>query len=134
MLARASSCLGDSWCHAMFKIKYCHKIFDINDVRAYIVELFFLISSLYDMPIKKMGFDDDHVHFRINIKLRSKPEVAKILKGITAKKLFQKFPEIKKEFFWGSGLWNPAYMLDNIGSDEEKVDDYIASQKYVINY
>ena len=134
MLARASSCLGDSWCHAMFKIKYCHKIFDIDEVRVYVVELLFLISSLYDMPIKKMGFDDDHVHFRINIKLKSKPEAAKILKGITAKKLFQKFPEIKNKFFWGSGLWNPAYMLDNIGSDQERVDNYISSQKYVINY
>ena len=130
MLARASSCIGSSWCHAMFKIKYCHKIFDDNGVRSYVAELLILISSLYDMPIKKMGFGDDHVHFRVNIKLRSKPDVAKIFRGIIAKKLFEKFPEIKKKFFWGSGFWNPAYMLDNVGSDEESIDNYIAGQKY----
>src|SRR3989344_2465469 len=103
MLARASSCVGNSWCHAMFKIKYCHKIFDNGEVRSYVAELFFLISSLYNMPIKKMGFGDDHVHFTVDINLRSKPEAAKILRGITAKKLFKQFPEIKKKFFWGSG-------------------------------
>ena len=133
MLARASSCIGNSWCHAMFKVKYCHKIFDYGEVRGYIAELLFLISSLYNMPIKKMGFGDDHVHFRVDIKLRSKPEAAKIFRGITAKKLFQKFPEIKKKYYWDSGLWNRAYLLDNIGSDQGNIDNYISTQKYPVN-
>ena len=104
MLARASSCVGNSWCHAMFKIKYCHKIFDDCEVRGFVAELFFLISTLYDLPIKEMGFGDDHVHFKVNIKLRSKPEAAKILKGITGNKIFKQFPEIKEKFFWDSGI------------------------------
>ena len=132
MLARASSCVGNSWCHAMFKVKYCHKIFDDAEVRVYVAELIVLISSLYDMPMKTLGFGDDHVHFRVNIKLRSKPEAAKIFRGIIGKKLFEKFPEIKRKFFWDSGFWNPAYMLDNIGSDEEVIDNYISGQKYPI--
>lgn len=33
MLARASSCVGNSMVHAMFKIKYCHKIFDFVEIR-----------------------------------------------------------------------------------------------------
>ena len=134
MLARASSCVGNSWCHAMFKIKYCHKIFDEKEVRSYVAELFFLISALYDMPIKKMGFGDDHVHLQVNIKLKSKPEAAKILKGITGNKIFKQFPEIKKKFFWDSGFWNPAYLMDNIGSDEETVGNYISDQKYSVEH
>ncbi len=85
------------------------------------------------MPIKKVGFGDNHVHFRVDIKLRSKPEAAKIFRGIIGKFVLKKFPEIKQGYFWGSGFWNPAYLLDNIGNDEEYVDDYIASQKYTIN-
>ena len=95
MLARASSCLGDSWRHAMFKIKYYHKIFDIQQVRVFVLELFYVISTLYDVPIKKVGFGEDHVHLHMNIKLRSKPEAAKIFRGITGKKIFETFPEIK---------------------------------------
>ena len=132
MLARASSCVGNSWCHAMFKIKYCHKVFDIDEIRGYVAELLFLISNLYDMPILKLGFGDNHMHFRVDIKLRSKPEAAKIFRGMMAKKLFGKFPEIKKKYFWDSGFWNPSYMLDNIGSDEERIDNYISSQKYSV--
>lgn len=98
MLARASSCIGDSWCHAMFKIKYCHKVFDIKELRVYVLELFYLISTLYDMPVKKIGFGDNHVHIHINIKLRSKPEAAKIFKSVTGKKVLEQFPEIKKRF------------------------------------
>lgn len=134
MLARASSCVGSSWCHAMFKIKYCHKIFGEKEIRSYVAELFFLISTLYDMPIKKMGFGDDHVHLQVNIKLKSKPEAAKILKGIIGNKIFKQFPEIKKKFFWNSGFWNPAYLMDNIGSDEETVGDYIMGQKYSVEH
>ena len=130
MLARASSCVGNSWCHAMFKIKYCHKIFLDKEIRTFIAELFFLISTTRDMPIKTIGFDDDHVHLEVNIKLKSKPEAAKIFKGISAKKLFENFPEIKKKYFWGSGFWNPAYLMDNIGSDGESVREYIKNQKY----
>ncbi len=130
MLARASSCVGNSWCHAMFKIKYCHKIFSNKEVRTFVAELFFLISATRDMPIKTIGFDDDHVHLEVNIKLKSKPEAAKIFKGITGKKILENFPEIKKKFFWGSGFWNPAYLMDNIGSNEESVREYILNQKY----
>lgn len=130
MLARASSCVGNSWCHAMFKIKYCHKIFADKEVRTYVAELFFLISTTRDMPIKTIGFDDDHVHLEMNIKLKSKPEAAKIFKGIIGKKVFENFPEIKKKFFWSSGFWNPAYLMDNIGSDGESVREYIRNQKY----
>ena len=133
MLARASSCVGSSWCHAMFKIKYCHTIFDIEEVRMFVYDLLVHISINYDMPIKRIGFGDNHVHFRVDIKLRSKPEAAKIFRGIIGKFVLKKFPEIKEKYFWGSGFWNPSYLLDNVGNNEERVDDYISSQKYPIN-
>ena len=49
------------------------------------------------MPIKKVGFDSNHLHFDVDIRLRSKPEAAKILRGITGKKILSAFPEIKVE-------------------------------------
>ena len=131
MLVRASSCVGNSWCHAMFKIKYCHKIFDNQEVRVFIFELLVQISKDYYLPVEKIGFDSDHVHFDVDIRLKSKPEVAKIFKGITGKKVLEKFPEIKKKYFWGSGFWNPAYLMDNIGKEKEIIENYIMNQRYV---
>ncbi len=131
MLARASSCVGNSWCHAMFKVKYCHKMFDIEEVRVYVYDLLHEIAAAYNMPIEDVGFGDDHVHFDVDIRVHSKPEVAKIFRGIIGKRVLKKFPMIKKKYFYGSGFWNPAYLLDNIGSERTSVKKYIRQQKYV---
>jgi len=131
MVARASSCVGDSWCHATFKVKYCHKIFVIEEVRLFVFDLLNQISASYNLPIEEVGFGDDHVHFDVDINIRSKPQTAKIFKGIIAKMLFRKFPEIKRKYFYGSGFWNPAYFLDNIGRNRQETKDYIRKQQYV---
>lgn len=131
MIARASSCVGDSWCHATFKVKYCHRIFVIEELRMFVFDLLNQISAGYNLPIEDVGFGDDHVHFDVDINVRSKPETAKIFKGIIAKMVFRKFPAIKKQYFYGSGLWNPAYFLDNIGRNREEIKNYIKKQQYV---
>ena len=130
MLIRASSCVGNSWCHAMFKVKYCHKIFDNAEIRMFVFDMINIISANYNMPVQKIGFDSDHVHFEVDTRIRSKPEAAKIFRGIIGKKIFEKFPEMKKKYFWDSGFWNPAYLMDNIGSDKDVIEQYIANQRY----
>lgn len=60
--------------------------------------------------------------------LLSKPEIAKKLKGYTARKLFIVFPWLKKKYFWGSGLWNPAYDIRTHAP--EIISRYKDKQKY----
>jgi putative transposase len=131
MVARASSCVGESWCHATFKVKYCHEIFDIGEVRLYVYDLLKQISASYNIPIEDIGFGNNHVHFDVDIRIRSKPEIAKIFRGIIGRRVLSKFPEIKKKYFYGSGFWNPAYYLDNIGRNREDIKQYIRKQQYV---
>ena len=71
MLIRASSCVGNSWCHAMFKIKYCHKMFDNAEIRMFVHDMISVISANYNLPIQKIGFDSDHVHFEVDIRIKS---------------------------------------------------------------
>ena len=130
MLIRASSCVGNSWCHAMFKVKYCHHVFDDAEVRMFVFDMINIISANYNMPVQKIGFDSDHVHFEVDIRIKSKPEAAKIFRGIIGRKIFEKFPKMKRKYFWDSGFWNPAYLMDNIGSDKDVIERYIMSQKY----
>ena len=130
MLIRASSCVGNLWCHAMFKVKYCHHVFDDAEVRMFVFDMINIISANYNMPVQKIGFDSDHVHFEVDIRIKSKPEAAKIFRGIIGRKIFEKFPEMKKKYFWDSGFWNPAYLMDNIGSDKDVIERYIMGQKY----
>ena len=128
-IPRHSSCVGEAWMHGMFKIKYCHKIFDDKQIRNYCEKLFQQACGKYDIEIIELGFDNNHVHMLVDIGLYSRPQVAKMLKGYTAKKLLQKFPKIKKQYFWNSGLWNTSYYLES-PKDMKRIISYIRNQKY----
>ena len=126
---RYSSAVGEVWVMVTFKVKYCHKIFDNVGIRELTNALFFQAFERYDISCKKVSFDRDHVHMIIDMGLYSKPEIAKKLKGYVAKKLFTFEPWIKKRWFWGSGLWNPAYDCRSM-SDEEFYNRYLDKQLY----
>ena len=83
----------------------------------------------YEIPIDVVGFDSNHVHFLADIGLYSRPEVAKLLRGYTAKKFFEFFPELKQSHFWESGFWNPSYYIGSPQNVENTIK-YIQSQKY----
>ena len=127
---RYSSSVGESWHHFSFKVKYCHKIFDIKEVREECHK--FLIEALERNQIRyqEIGFDNNHVHGIIDIGNYSRPEVAKLVRGYVGKRLLAKFPSIKQKYFYGSGLWNPAYYMDSVGKDIEFMKGYVRKQKY----
>lgn len=68
----------------------------------------------------------DHVHLFVTIPPAvSLATAAKKLKGITARKLFIEFPELKKEF-WGGSLWSPSYYVGTAGNvSAETIQKYI---------
>ncbi len=131
---RYSSAVGEVWVMATFKVKYCHKISDIPAVRELCSALFTQAFYYYDIRCDKISFDSDHVHMIIEMGLYSKPELAKNLKGFVAKLLFRCAPWLKNSrrdggFFWGSGLWNPAYDIRSV-HDIGFYRRYLDKQKY----
>ena len=126
---RYSSAVGDVWLQAMFKVKYCHNIFDIKEVREECNRLFDEASIKYGIPINGKGFDSNHVHMKIDIGNYSRPQVAKRLKGYVARKLFIKFQWLKKEYFWNSGLWNQSYFIGS-AQNLDALDKYLRKQRW----
>ena len=90
--ARYSSAVGEAWMHCMFKVKYCHCIFDDGIYREGMRILLLEAAYNYEIPIGEVGFDNNHVHFMADIGLYNRDEVAKNLKGYTAKKLYSSRP------------------------------------------
>jgi len=120
--------------HCEFKIKYCHNIFDDEIYREALLVLLEEAAFEYEIPLGEIGFDADHVHFMADIGLYSRPQVAKLLRGYTAKKFFEYFPELKLPkwqggLFWDSGLWNSSYYIGAPKSVASTVR-YIQGQKY----
>src|SRR3989338_1978482 len=127
--ARFSSAVGEAWQHCEFKIQYCHCLFDDAVYREGMRTLLLEAAYEYEIPVGEIGFDDNHIHFLADIGLYSRPEVAKLLRGYTAKKFFESFPESKDAYFWDSGLWNPSYYIGSPRNLNGTIS-YIRGQKY----
>ena len=123
-----SSSVGRLWIHLAFKVKYCHKIFGIPAIKMRCEQLLWEAIDQLDIQCKELGIDDDHVHFVLDAGLYPLPHIVKKLKGYTAKKLLQEYPWLKKQYFWGSGLWNPSYYFDSLGQDIEQMAIYVRNQ------
>jgi len=128
---RFSSAVGEAWMHCMFKVKFCHDIFDDELHREAMRTLLLEAAFEHDIPVGEIGFDANHVHFMADIGNYDRPEVAKLLRGPSAKRFFEYFPELKKSLFWDSGLWNPAYYIGSPRNIEDTIR-YIQRQKYGI--
>lgn len=57
------------------------------------------------------------------------PNILKKFKGISARKLFLKHPEIKNKL-WNGYLWNPSYFVATVSENtDEQIKKYIQTQK-----
>ena len=81
----------------------------------------------------------DHVHIFASAHPKIAPSyIVKMIKGITARKLFLEFPELKKKL-WKGHLWNPSYYIETKGSISDKsidLSDYMEQdviKKYIEN-
>ena len=128
-----SSSVGRLWIHLAFKVKYCHKIFRFPEIKSRMEQLLWESINQLNIRCKELGIDSDHVHFVLDIGLYPLPKIIKKLKGYTAKKLFQEFPWLKRQYFWGSGLWNPSYYFDSLGRDIKQMATYVRSQGEKVN-
>jgi putative transposase len=117
--------------HVCFKAKYCHKIFDDEHVKRRCEEIFRETAGRYDMEIREIGFDRDHVHLTVDAGPNNSPaSMAKALKGNSGYKLLREFPYLKRRYFWGSGLWSPAYYFDSMGDrTSSEIDAYVRNQR-----
>lgn len=115
--------------HIVWVTKYRKPIFigDIKiDMKNY---LLYTLKSL-DMNVIAMEIMSDHIHLLVNCKPQLRlSDAIKILKGNTARWLFLKYPEIKKQL-WGGHLWNPSYFVATVSDRTlEQMEHYINNQK-----
>lgn len=116
--------------HICFKVKYCHNVFDIMEFKERCKELLLQAAAHIGVEITEIGFDRNHVHMdirwmRISLSI---DQIAKSLKGTSARKLLMEFPGVKRKFFWGSGLWSGMIFGDSLGKEAEQIRGYIRDQ------
>ena len=124
--------VGRLYAHVRFKTKYCCKVFEKEpSFRKACEKIFYDIGKQHNIDVGIPGFDDNHMHMIVDIGIKSIPQIKKIFKGTSARKLFQQFPEIKKKYFWsGKGLWSRSIYFYGVGRDKIVMEKYVAKQKF----
>jgi len=118
------------WVHISFKVKFTHEVFDIREFREACQKQMDEIFSTHKIECDRIGFDSNHFHAIVDLARWDITTLVKVIKGTSGKKLLEQFPEIKKKYFWGSGLWGRQYYCYSIGSDMNMIQNYIKKQKF----
>lgn len=100
----------------MWSAKYRRKVLDA-EIEAYLKELVHTIADDKGFTVHLFECGEmDHVHCFLSGPLKlSVTDIVKYLKGITGRKLFENFPELRKKL-WKGELWNHSYYVETIGS------------------
>ena len=115
--------------HVVWSVKHRRRILTA-DIEAYMKELVQQIADDKGFTVQLFECGDlDHVHCFISAPPKlSITNIVKYLKGITGRKLFEQFPEIRSALYKGE-LWNHSYYVETIGSvSEENIRRYIERQ------
>ncbi|MDQ6995468.1 MAG: IS200/IS605 family transposase [Mariprofundaceae bacterium] len=115
--------------HIVWSVKYRRKVL-VGDVEISLKNILHKIAEDKGFTIHEMECDIDHIHVFASAKPKVAPSyIYKMMKGISARRLFVRHPELKSKL-WGEHLWNPSTYIETIGHiSENTVRKYIEDQK-----
>jgi len=91
-----------------------------GDIRDFVEECFNEIALSNEFEIDVMEIAEDHIHIFLGFPPRySISEVVQRLKGVSARKIFGKYPEVKKEL-WEGEFWEDGYFVRTVGEKVTK--------------
>ena len=115
--------------HIVLPLKYRRGVIT-KDIGEGLKEICLEISERYEVHFIEIGYESNHVHFLVqSVPVYSVSKMITMIKSITAKELFRKFPEIKIKL-WGGKLWTSGYYVNTVGqySNEEVIKAYVKNQ------
>lgn len=115
--------------HLVFPLKYRKSVIT-KDIGEGLKQICLEISERYEVHFIEIGYESNHVHFLVqSVPSYSVSKMITMLKSITAKQLFQRYPEIKAKF-WGGKFWTSGFYANTVGqySNEEVIRAYVKNQ------
>ena len=89
--------------HYVCPTKYRRVVFDSENVKDALIGACKEISVQYEINFIEIGEDRDHVHFLIqSVPKISSSQIANIVKGVTAREIFKRCPEVKTKLWGGN--------------------------------
>ena len=114
--------------HLVWCVKYRHAVLE-GEVAEGLKDILADIAAQNGLAITAMEIMPDHVHLLLGATpLHAIPDFVKALKGASARRMFLKFPQLKKRLS-GGHLWNPSYFVATVSENTRaQVQRYIEEQ------
>jgi len=113
-IKRLSHAVYDTRYHLVWAPKYRKWILR-GSVRDSVKELFEEILAARDCEVMEMEIAEDHVHIFASIPPKySIGEMVRVLKSVSAREIFLRHPEVKREL-WGGEFWEDGYFVRTVG-------------------
>ena len=123
--------------HAVYDLKYhfvwilkYRKLILKGRVAEGLKEIFVDIAERYEMEIDTLEVMPDHVHLFLLAPPKYSPSrVVQILKSISAREVFRRYPWLREQL-WGGELWGDGYFVRSVGDEvtAEVIRRYIKLQ------
>ena len=128
-LLRTQHNVYDVHYHIVFPVKY-RKSLLTGEIPLAITQIAQEIAERYDMEFEKIGYDQNHIHILMSFPPKyGGSDVVRIFKSITAKQLFLRFPNLRKEL-WGGEFWTDGFYISTVSErgNWKVVENYVANQ------
>ncbi len=115
--------------HLVFPAKYRRAVFD-ERVDIVLRDICMEIEKRYELKFLEVGSEKDYVHFLVQlVPDYSVTKLVTMVKSITAREIFKRIPEVKKQL-WGGEFWSDGYFASTVGKhgDEQTVAKYVEKQ------
>jgi putative transposase len=116
--------------HFVTPVKYRRGIFGHADREESLQAICREIEERYAVEFEQVGIDTDHVHYLVSAAPKLAPSrVIQIIKSLTARELFRRHPELRKEL-WGGELWTDGFFVATVGEggNREVIRAYVEKQ------
>ncbi len=115
--------------HLVFPVKYRKALLDKIVIKI-IEETAEGIQERYAIKMEALGMDKNHIHLLSSAHPKISPgEIVRIFKSITAREIFRRHPEIKKEL-WGGEFWSDGFFVNTVSKfgSEDTISKYVRKQ------
>jgi putative transposase len=127
MLRRGSHSVWECRYHLVWATWRRKKALTDRHVRECCEALLRRIADEYGMYVQALEVDVDHVHLFLEIPPQlSVGRATAVLKSVSAKMMFKRFPGLKQKF-WSQKMWGASYFVRSVGEGvtAEMVKRYI---------
>jgi len=115
--------------HVVFCPKYRKSILT-GSVKDDLTLIFGTICESNNWELMAMEITDDHIHLFVSaLPVTSPATIVKLLKGVSARQLYLKHPELKKQL-WKGHIWSSGYYIGTAGTvSANSIREYIQGQE-----